>query len=315
MTDNFKTFLVVNPKSANGRTGKQWPKLSETIRHHLPEFDFEFTAGPFDAARIARDALKAGYEMIVTMGGDGTNNEVINGFFENGAPIRPDAVLGALPMGTGCDFVKTIGIPKPLNQAAPFLAGRHTIPCDVGLLEYTTHDGETTRRHFINITDFGLGGEVVAKVNTTTKFLKGFLSFLIGTIRAALAYKDKKVMLTIDGAELGERWIKNVIVANGQFFGGGMHIAPQAILNDGLFDILIIRKLTKMEGARLLPKIYSGDIEGCKDMIELHRGAVIKAQTDETVLLDMDGEQPGKLPCTLSIIPSAIRIKTLPPQL
>ena len=256
--------------------------------------------------------MRVGYEMIVSMGGDGTNNEVINGFFENGAPIRPDAVLAVLPMGTGGDFVKTIGIPKVLDEALPFLAGTATTPCDAGHLTYFRHDGAPAEMYFLNIADFGMGGEIVHRVNNTTKLLRGFLSFLWGTVRTAASYKDKHVRLVVDGKDIGEHIIRNVVIANGRYFGGGMHIAPEAEIDDGLFDILILRKTTVAQGVKVLRMIYSGEILNCKEFVEFHRGRRLDADSSETVLLDVDGEQPGRIPSSFTIIPKPIRLKVKP---
>jgi YegS/Rv2252/BmrU family lipid kinase len=315
MPDQFKTKLVVNPRSANGRTGKNWAAIEARIREHLPEFDTAFTQGPMHATELARDALRQGYEMVVTVGGDGTNSEVVNGFFEpDGAPVRPDAVLGVLPMGTGCDFVKTAGIPKPVEQAAVHLPGRHAIPCDAGYLEYTDSGGNPAARHFINITDFGIGGEVAVNVNRTTKALGGFVSFFGGILRTELTYRNKTVRLYADGRDLGERLIKNVIVANGQFFGGGMRIAREAALSDGQFEVIIMNALTRWEGLRLIRGMYSGDYVDYTRKIERFKARELRAESTDTVLLDVDGEQPGRLPCSLKIVPRAIRLKLKDPE-
>ena len=314
MAEHFKTKLIVNPLSANGRTGRNWAEIEDRIREHLPEFDTAFTEGPMHATELAREALGAGYEMVVTVGGDGTNSEVVNGFFdERGTPVHEGAVLGVLPMGTGCDFVKTAGIPKPVHLAAAHLPGRHTIPCDVGRLDYTDHRGREQSCHFINITDFGIGGEVAVNVNKTTKLFGGFFSFFWGTLRTEFGYGNKTVRLVADGRDLGERLIKNVIVANGKYFGGGMRIARAAELNDGQFECIIMNALTRWEGVRLLRGIYSGDFVKYEKKIERFKACELRAESDDIVLLDVDGEQPGRLPCSLRVVPAAIRLKLAPP--
>jgi YegS/Rv2252/BmrU family lipid kinase len=312
MAEHFRTKLIVNPLSANGRTGKTWPEIENRIRAHLPEFDCAFTQQPMHATELARDALKNGYEMVVTCGGDGTNSEVVNGFFENGRLVKPGAVLGVLPMGTGCDFVKTAGIPKPLDQAAQHLAGRHAIACDVGHIRYINHQDAAEDRYFINITDFGIGGDIVRNVNKTTKIFGGFFSFLWGTLRTQFSYRAKKVRIFADGTDMGEKIIHSVVVANGQYCGGGMHIARRASLNDGQFEIVVIHKLGAIQGARVVRSIYSGAIADNKALAENFKACELRAESDEVVLLDVDGEQPGRLPCTLRILPQAIRLKLSP---
>ncbi len=314
MADNFKTKIIVNPKSANGRTLKQWPEIEATIKKYLPEFDHEFTKGPRDAARITTESLKAGYEMIVCIGGDGTINETVNGFFENRQPVRKNAVLGILNMGTGGDFRKTAGIPKDFEEGAKHLAGRDTFTCDVGHIVLKSLEEKTEEHYFINITDFGMGGDVVHRVNNSTKILRGFLSFLWGMFKSTLRYRNQTVSLEIDGKPIGDRKIMNVFIANGQYCGGGMRIAKNARLDDGVFDIVIMGNIGKIESVKWTPKLYRGDIVEFTDKVEYFHARQVRATSDERVLIDMDGEQPGMLPITLTIIPAAIRVKKGAPE-
>jgi diacylglycerol kinase (ATP) len=309
MAEYFKTKIIVNPKSANGRTLKIWPQIEETIRGQLPEYDYEFTKGQHDATRITSESLKAGYEMIVCIGGDGTINETVNGFFENGQLIKKDAVLGILCMGTGCDFIKTSGIPKDFNEAVKLLAGRDTMHCDVGHVKLQKHDGRMFEHYFINITDFGMGGDVVYRVNNSSKFLRGFWSFLFGMLRSQLYYRNKVVALEVDGKPIGERKIKNVIVANGQYFAGGMRIAKNARLDDGKFDVIIMGDMTARDSIKWFRKLYAGDIIEFTEKVEYFHATHVKATAESDVMIDMDGEQPGKLPIELKLIPRAIRLK------
>jgi diacylglycerol kinase (ATP) len=313
MAEHYKTKIVVNPLSANGRTAKHWPEIEKTIREHLPQFDHEFTTGPLDATRITREALRSGYEMIVCTGGDGTINETVNGFFENGEPTRKDAVLGILSMGTGGDFIKTAGIPKAFQESVRYLPGRNAAPCDAGRLTLKDHNGSIVEKYFINITDFGMGGDVVYRVNNTTKVFGGFLTFLIGMFRSQLRYRNQTVELEIDGKPLGKRKIKNVFVANGQYCGGGIRIAKEALLDDGLFDIVIMGDMNALESMRWIRKIYSGDIVEFKNKVEFFRAEKVKACSDERVMIDMDGEQPGMLPMEITILHGAISLKNVPP--
>ncbi|MFA6448600.1 MAG: diacylglycerol kinase family protein [bacterium] len=314
MAEYFKTKFVVNPRSANGRTLKIWPQIEQTIHEYLPNFDHEFTKEPRDATRITAEALKAGYEMIVCIGGDGTINETVNGFFENGKLIKEDAVLGILCMGTGCDFIKTSGIPRDFKEGVKLLSGRDTQRCDVGHVTLQKHDGETAEHYFINITDFGMGGDVVYRVNNSSKFLRGFMSFLLGMAKSQIYYRNKIVQLEVDGKPIGERRIKNVIVANGQYFAGGMRIAKNARLDSGKFDVIIMGDMNIKESIKWIRKLYTGDIIEFTEKVEYFHASHVKANSEDDVMIDMDGEQPGKLPIELKIIPGAIRLKAPAPQ-
>jgi len=308
MQENFRTKFIVNPNSANGTTAKRWPQMQKTLKTLLGEFAFDFTTGPNTATFLTRQALKDGFEMVVGVGGDGTVNEIVNGFFENDTPINPDAVFGIIERGTGCDFIKATGIPKDETQAMELLKGKKTKRIDVGKFSFIDHRGKETSRYFANITSFGMGGEVDERVNRSTKILGGKLSFLRAVLATFLTYKNKKVRLKIDDFFDEERTIMNIAVANGQFFGGGMWVAPQAKLDDGLFDVIIIGDLGLKESLFNMGKIYKGK-HLTHPKIEFYRGKKVIADSDETVLLDVDGEAPGRLPAKFQILPRILNVK------
>ena len=304
----FKTLVVVNPNSRNKATGKLWPEISKELEKHLDRFEYVFTSRQGHATDLTRHGIRDGYEMIVSVGGDGTNNEVVNGFFENGEAINPEAVFSSISMGTGGDLRRTLGTPAGYRDGAPILAGDATRRIDVGHMTITDHSGAPVDRCFLNITSFGIGGEVDARVNATTKVFGGFTSFMWGALGAMIGYKNKTVRLTIDDRVLEEQPVFNVAVANGQYHGGGMHVAPYAKMDDGLFDIVVIGNLTWGERIREMGKIYTGAHVHHKK-VEYCTARKVIAESSETVLLDVDGEAPGKLPATFEILPSALRVK------
>jgi len=314
MGENFKTFCVVNPHSANGRTGKNWPKLADAVRETIGAFDYALTSRPMEAPDITRKALAKGYEMIVAVGGDGNNNEVVNGFFDGEKQINPEAVFAIIPGGTGGDLARLLGVRNlPARRIAQTLTGRNAVVTDVGKLYFTNHDGNREMRYFINIADLGIGGETVAIVNRTTKALGGRMSFLIGSLRGTLAYRNRHVVYSIDDGPEKEGRFYMIAAALGQYFGGGMWAAPSSVHNDGLFDILIIGDISLVETVKLGTKIYKG-AHLTMAKVELVRGKKITARSDEKVYLDMDGEQPGILPATFEIRPQSIRMKQLKPE-
>jgi len=306
--DNYKTFFVVNPHSANGKTGKCWPEIKLLAESVLGPIGFGLTERPWHAVELTRGAIKDGYEMIVSLGGDGTNNEVTNGFFDNGEPINPEAVMGVVCSGTGSDFIRTIGVPRDFRQAVPMLAGREAKPTDAGRMTLVNHKGEKETRYFINIASFGVGGEVDDRVNRTTKALGGKASFLIGSLRGTLAYTNKPVSIRMDGAEPIERTVFNVAVANGRFFGAGMQTAPQAEVDDGMFDVVVLGNLAFSEKLKLSRLIYDGR-HLAMEKVESFRATRVEASSPDRVLLDVDGEQPGMLPSSFEVLPKAIKMK------
>jgi diacylglycerol kinase (ATP) len=307
-SDNYHAKFIVNPKSANGSTKALWDRLKDVLRTELEAPDFVLTEAAGHATALAREALHDGYEMVVAVGGDGTINEVVNGFFESGSLINPHAVFGIAPGGTGCDFIKTMGIPKEFNSIIKTLRGRTVRRCDVGHFRCADEEGGNLERYFINIADFGIGGEAVERVNRATKAFGGFTSFLVGAVSTLLAYKSKMVRIQVDETYSDEVLINNVVIANGQYFGGGMWIAPNAVVDDGLFDILIIRHMNRLQSLANIPKIYKGTHIRHPN-VTCMRGKSLVAESEETVLLDVEGEQIGRLPARFDIIPSAINVK------
>jgi YegS/Rv2252/BmrU family lipid kinase len=304
----MKTFLVVNPRSAGGQTGKRWAEISAKVGQALGEFGHGFTEKALDAGRLARKALEEGYECIVAVGGDGTINEVVNGFFAEGRVLNPQAALGLIPRGTGGDFRKAFGWDLQLNSALARLRTDTTAPFDVGLTEYVNLAGQRESRYFANIASFGVSSAVAHEVNISSKALGGNMSFVWGTIKAMAKYSDRKVRVRVDGGPVEELDITTIAVSNGRYFGSGMCVAPEALTDDGLFDITIWSGYGLSDFMLRSKSLYNG--EHVKwNQTRYFRGRTVEVETDQDVLLEMDGEVPGRLPCRISLLPSAIRLK------
>ena len=301
-----KIVFIVNPNAAMGSTGREWPQIEKMARDRLGTFTAHLTTGPEDATLLTRNALHKGAELVVCVGGDGTLNEVVNGFMGKNDPIRPEAVLGFIPRGTGCDFIKTVPIPVELNRALDVIITSHTRSIDLGRLEYMDHHGHLSSRYFHNITSFGLGGEVDERVNRTTKIFGGFISFIWATLISILIYNKKRIHLTVDNCFDQSVMIWNVVVANGQYHGGGMWVAPEATMNDGMFHVTVIGDFSLPAVFWNLPQLYNGKILQLKK-VQTFVGKRVKASSDQQVLLDVDGEQPGQLPAVIDIVPKAVR--------
>jgi len=303
----MKTLFVINPRSGSGRTGKEWAKFQSVVADSLAEpFEAMYTHYPQHATSLVSDALRKGFRRIISVGGDGTLNEVVNGFWEGEEQIQPNAVLGVLPMGTGCDFIKSVGIPPDWRQALQIIQKGVSHPIDVGYATYHALNGEKNSRYFINIMDFGMGGAVVERVNRTTKIFGGRISFLIGIIVTLFQYRNKLISYSLDGQEWREQRLNNFIVANGQYFGGGLNPAPHAILDDGLFDVVLIGDVSRVDAVANLSNLRKGTHLQHPKIDEM-RAREIKATSNEAVFIDMDGELVGRLPVEVKIMAGAIR--------
>jgi YegS/Rv2252/BmrU family lipid kinase len=306
----MKTFLVVNPRSAGGATGKRWAELSAQVSRALGEFGHEFTAGAMDAARIARKAIQDGYECIVAVGGDGTINEVVNGFFQDGKALNPNAALGVIPRGTGGDFRRAFGWDLELDSALARLRTEKTEPFDVGLVEFINHEGKPDRRYYANIASLGVSAFVANEVNLSSKALGGNTAFVWGTVKGMFRFDPPKVKLRADGGAEQVLPINVVAVANGRYFGSGMNVAPNALTHDGLFDVTIWSGYTLSTFLFKSKGIYSGEHVTWKGTQQLRcRSFEADSVDGREVLIEVDGEVPGRLPAKMTILPGAIRLK------
>jgi len=303
----MRMVFIVNPHAARGTVGKNWPQIRELAEKHLGGFKSFITTAPGEATQFARLAVSEGAQCVVCVGGDGTLNEVINGLMSKEGPTNPEVQLGFIPNGTGCDFRRTLRLPTNPEDALKVIQGGRARPIDLGRLHYTAHEGESRTRYFHNLTSFGLGGEVDERVNKSGKKLGGFLSFIIATFVSLVLYEKKSIRLRVDDHFDEEVVVLNVAVANGQYHGGGMWVAPGADPSDGMFHVTIIGELSLPEVFYYLPKLYNGKILQVKRVRSL-TGKKVEAFSEGRVLLDVDGEQSGCLPATIEILPSAMRI-------
>jgi YegS/Rv2252/BmrU family lipid kinase len=289
-------LIIVNPKSGRGMTERKWASLAANIRSHLGPFECEFTKGPRDAVTIAERESKDGRKLLIAMGGDGTVSEVANGILKSGAP----AALGLLPGGTGGDFRRTLKIPGDIVKAAQQLK-----------LTYLDHQGIPQTRFFVNTASFGMSGIVATRANQSSKRLGGTLTYATATIRTAFSFDAPEVLLKFDDQESKRMRIVVVCVANGPSFGGGMRIAPNAKLDDGLFDVLVAGDI---QAAKLLLssyKLYSGTHLSMEKMalIQARRIEASPVQNGKEILLEVDGETPGRLPATMEILDRVLRVR------
>ncbi len=306
----LKTQVIVNPVSNQGKTQKRWSQIKEALRTFLKEYKYEFTEKPQQAIEISRVAIKEGTELIVGVGGDGTINEIANGFYENQNIINPEAVLGIMPSGTGCDFSRSLNIPSCFKRALEIITQPKTLKIDIGRIRFKSHENKDNERLFLNVTDFGIGGEVVEHMNINRMKHKA-AHYFKSVITTFMKYSSKRLLIRIDGKDIPVDDYMIGAVANGKIFGKGMKIAPEAELNDGLFDFILIKKMTKVEFFKNFIKLYMGT-HMSHPKVEMLHGKRIEAVSvgDQKVLIEVDGEQLGKLPAVFDIIPHSLLVKS-----
>lgn len=303
--------IIINPESDKGRTGKRWKQIKEAVRSIFNEYRFEFTEKPCHATEISRAAIKDGVELIVGIGGDGTMNEIANGFFENDRILNPETALGVVPSGTGSDLSRSLHIPSSYRNALELITEAPSHAIDAGKVLFTDHSGTACERFFLNISDFGIGGEVVRHMNLK-KMERKKSSYFRSALSTFIHYKNKRLRIRIDGKDLPEDEYMMGAIANGKVFGKGMQAAPDAKLDDGLFDVLLVKGMKLLEFLRTIRRLYSGThLPHPKiDLIRCQTVEVTSATEEaQNVFIEVDGEQIGQIPVRFEILPGCFPVK------
>ncbi len=294
--------LIVNPVAGAGKTLKNWPQIRELLRDIGLRFEHDFTEAPKHAIELARTAVKKGYDLIVSVGGDGTINEVVNGLHHTGAG---DVSLGIISTGTGSDFIRSIGLPPRYTDACRRLLDPRRLLIDLGSVEYSV-DGRRERRLFVNFAGLGFDAEVVRATTQRFKALGGLPSYLLGLLTTFLSYRNQEISLTVDG-RTETRKLCTTVISNGRYGGGSMLLAPDADLTDGLFDIVTIGDISKPDLLWSLPRIYKGT-HLSHPKVNVIRASEVTLDSPAGAVVQADGELLGLTPARFSIIPAALGI-------
>ncbi|GBF51893.1 sphingosine kinase related protein [Leptospira ryugenii] len=303
--------IILNPVSGGGASKKVWKQIQKTLSQSGHRFEFAETTETISAKELASEALKNGFDWIIGIGGDGTLSNIINGFFENGKAINAKAVFSPIPAGRGNDFVKTIQVPRNPKKAIEKVLNGIERSIDLIEVNYTLQNGEGKSTYLcLNLLDFGMGGEVVYKVNRSRlgRWLGGKIVFLLYTLICLFTYKNKKITLNLDNKKKIEERCRLIVLANGQYAGGGMWFAPKASLDDGQIDFLAITDIGIPESLLKFSKIYKGQLTQ-EDKVISDTIRYLEASSEEDVYIDVDGENMGKLPASFSIKEKCIKIK------
>lgn len=315
MIDPKRTVVVVNPAAGAGRIGRAREAVTSKLRAGLGAVEVLFTKGRGDATELAAQAHAAGATTVISMGGDGTHNEVVNGLLRAGQPTQVQ--LGVLSSGTGGDFCRVTTAGHDLEAGLRSIAESPPARIDIGHIRYLTDAGARAERYFLNIASCGATGLICRLVEQSGKRLGGGVAFYLGTLRGLLRYKPARVRLTLDGQPLGGAEgteITTVAVCNGQFAGGGMRFGPSARLTDGQLDVVIIRPSSLFSQLLNTPKLYKGEHTSVPSVSQ-HRGRHLQVELvgDLPAYIEFDGEAPGLAPAEYTVLPGALPVLGLQP--
>lgn len=297
--------LIVNPSAGDGQVRSVLPRLEAALRDGGLDFDVSTTAGSDDAAALARAALDDGIRYLIAVGGDGTVHHVVNGMFRDRRPIAGDAVLGVCATGTGSDFVRNFGLDRPVDVVARHLLGPDTMPIDVGVVEYTTDTGGRGERLFVNIAEAGYGAEVVRFADRLPRRL-GRLRYLLAAWASIARMPRTDAEVTVDFTARTLPLVE-LVVANCQFFGGGMKVAPRAIPQDGRFNVLAFTG-DRSQVFLLTTKLFQGEHLPHPQIVE-YQSAACSVVAETPLRIDADGEILGFTPARFSMLKRTLRLK------
>ena len=295
--------VIVNPVAGANSTYRKWPRISRLLRHVGLSFDYEYTEGVGHAIELARSAVGNGYRYLVAVGGDGTINEVANGILHSSD--ASNMALGVISTGTGSDFARSVGIPRHYINACSSLTSARKLLIDIGVVEYRSK-GQSLQRFFVNAAGIGFDAAAVETTEHIPKYLGGTIPYVAGLLRTLLGYRNKSVVLHI-GDRVEAACILSVVVANGSYLGGGMHVAPEASLNDNLLDVVVIGDIGKFDLLKSLPMVYKGT-HGAHRKVNIEKAANISVETPERVLVHADGELLGEGPASFWLMPAALSV-------
>jgi len=295
--------VIVNPVAGAGKTARLWPQIMGLFKGQGLRFEHDITEAPGHAIALAREAAVKGYNMLVSVGGDGTINEIVNGIYASGNIA--DATLGIVSTGTGSDYIRTIGVPRRYEDACRCLMKPKNLTVDLGIVEYASN-GQRAERLFVNFAGMGFDAEIVQRTTQQFKALGSLPSYLAGLLVTLFAYRNTDIALVVDGEALDTR-VGTVVMNNGRYGGGGMLAAPDASINDGYLDVMIIGDMSKPDLLWSLPRIYKGT-HLTHPKVTMKKAKEIEIRSAQPMQLQADGELLGQVPAHFRILPSVLKV-------
>lgn len=306
-------MVVCNPISGSGHGLERLKAVKRTLERAGVRYDSEVTERRGQAAQLARQAVMAGCSALVVIGGDGTFFEAVNGAMlgaEPGAPPPSEeggVALGLIQAGRGSDFGRSVGIPSDIEAACARLVNGRTVRVDLGHVYYRSFRGKRRARYFANAAGMGFDAEVTVRANAAPRALGGTVPYLSSLLMTLGTYRNKRISVRLDGGEPRQARVNSIVMANGQYFGGGMRIAPDAQLADGQFDVVMLGDLGKLDLVRNVPRVYEGS-HLTHPKVDVMRARHVEIQSPDRLLLQADGEVLGTAPAVFTIVPSALRL-------
>ena len=290
-------LVIVNPIAGGGRTLRSMSWLRERLAQR-PEARLEVTGRRGDAEALAADAAGAGHDRVVVIGGDGTVQEVVNGLLAGGLPPE----LGIVPLGSGNDLARSLGLPADPASAWRIAIGRETRRLDVA----RARNGSGAERWFASAGGVGFDAQVAAAMIDRRGWQAGRSGYLLTTLSELRRYANRRVTLDVDGTSSSHVALL-VAIANGSYYGGGMRIAPDARADDGILDVCVVGDISRLTAIRQLPNLYRGT-HVRHPQVSTHTGGTVTVDGEPETRIHLDGEPFGSLPLRVALTPGALDV-------
>jgi diacylglycerol kinase (ATP) len=304
-------FLIINPHAgglpsskAGGKGRKDWPLIEQCLKKENIEYEFIFTEEKQHAIELSKAAANNAYKTIIAVGGDGTLNEVANGIMKSKNPSG--VVLGMIPVGSGNDWCRMFGISASYEAAVKLIKEPKIFIQDVGLVKF--YEGEKiNERYFVNVAGMGFDAKVVQKTNRQKDRGKsGKFIYFLNLFSSLFSYTVVAAEISIDEKKIKTK-LFSMNVGICKYSGGGMMQVPNAVADDGLFDVTIINKIGKLDVMNNVKNLYDGSFIKHRK-VDTYRGRIITVNAVPAVSVEVDGETLGHSPLEFSIIPKALKI-------
>ena len=305
---NGSTWIaVVNPNAGGGRVATEWPVLSNKLKSRGFVFEEVFTTHRYHAVELVIYALKRGFRKIISVGGDGTLHEIVNGlFYQQEVPVS-DVTLAVLPAGSANDWTRMYRIPRDYDKAIDTIIDGRTVLQDVGRVEYV-QAGVRNVRYMVNVAGVGLDANICWYCNAAkNKGRSGDMAYVKAAFKALLGRRSKRGKVVADGKNFFTGRIFSVGFGIGKYSGGGMMQVPDAVADDGLINLMLARKVSKLKFLFLFKRLFKGTIYSVKEVSHkmIRKVSVITRHPDR---VEIDGEVVGTTPMTMDVLPQALRV-------
>ncbi len=302
-----KWFAIVNPVAGSGRGLADWPVISKLLRdnHLVPEY--AFTERKYHAIELAVEAINNGYRKILVVGGDGTIHEVVNGVFIQRCVPTQEVLLSVIAVGTGNDWIRMFGIPRKYSEAIKAIVAGHSFLQDVATISYHQANYKQTR-YMANVAGIGFDAYVNRRYNRLKEEGKrGKWLYIWSTLKAVMSYSSTGIKMWVDGELVVNDLVYSSTVGIGRFNGGGMIQTPDAVADDGLLDMTVIRKMSRLRVLTKFKSLYNGNIYRLPQ-VSLVRGRRIRIESTPEVAVEVDGEALGYSPFEFEVIDRAVKV-------